>query len=253
MHFCEGLFADVTISLLMKIGAIMSHIGFRALEPERRICFGATLDAQPGAFNDVRVLLFRDRAFGAPKCLCHPGDVMPLGLCHQTCEHQQFSPLLQRKACEVRPVSLDCTQHAQAGVDIVARECGRRHKSTRFSAKLTVLKRLASASPSFFCARISFTICSAVLGEGGNSASQGCNGVRRSPQRIRCADNVRPPPNAGISTSLPGATRPSSTASTTATGAVAELMLPYFCTVRKTLSALAPARLATASMMRKFA
>jgi hypothetical protein len=49
---------------------------------------------------------------------------MPLGLCHQACEHQQFSPLLQRKACEVRSVSLDCTQHAQAGVDIVARECG---------------------------------------------------------------------------------------------------------------------------------
>jgi len=30
-------------------------------------------------------------------------------------------------------------------------------------------------------------------------------------------------------------------------------MLPYFCTVKKTLSALAPARLATASMMRRFA
>jgi hypothetical protein len=48
---------------------------------------------------------------------------MPLGLCHQACEHQQFSPLLQLKACEVRSISLDCTQHPQAGVDIVAREC----------------------------------------------------------------------------------------------------------------------------------
>ena len=43
------------------------------------------------------------------------------------------------------------------------------------------------------------------------------------------------------------------TASTSATGVVAELMLPYFCTVRNSLSGPAPARLATASMMRRFA
>lgn len=94
---------------------------------------------------------------------------------------------------------------------------------------------------------------SAVLVGGGSSASLTLKGVRRSPHRIKCAESVSPPPNAGMSTRLLGATRPSSTASTKATGAVAELMLPYFWTVRNTLSALAPARLATASMMRKLA
>ena len=35
-----------------------------------------------------------------------------------------------------------------------------------------------------------------------------CSGVTRPPQRIRWADSVNPPPNAGINTRPPGGTRP---------------------------------------------
>ena len=47
--------------------------------------------------------------------------------------------------------------------------------------------------------------------------------------------------------------RPASSASTNATGTVAALILPYFCTVTITLCIGTPAYLATDSIMRKFA
>ena len=71
-----------------------------------------------------------------------------------------------------------------------------------------------------------WTISSAVASQGGSSASLMPSGVVRSPQRIRCEHYVRPPPNAGVSISEPGLTRPSSSASTIATGTVADDMLP---------------------------
>ena len=54
--------------------------------------------------------------------------------------------------------------------------------------------------------------------QGGNATSDARSGVTRSPQRTRCAHHVSPAPNAGISSNPPGGTRPSSSASTSATG-----------------------------------
>ena len=83
---------------------------------------------------------------------------------------------------------------------------------------------------------MSLTISSALRSHGGSSASQVSSGVTRSPQRTRCEQQVSPPPNAGVSSSERGRTRPSSSASTSATGTVAADMLPYRCTVTNTRS-----------------
>ena len=64
---------------------------------------------------------------------------------------------------------------------------------------------------------------------------------------------MSPPPKAGIRSQLPGATRPASSASTNATGTVAALMFPYFCTVSITFSIGMPACFATPSIIRRFA
>src|SRR6185312_4921151 len=94
-------------------------------------------------------------------------------------------------------------------------------------------------------ARISFTISSALFGFGGNAIDEAPSGVTRRPHRTSSAPKVSPPPKPGISSSEPGRTRPSVTASTRPTGTVAALMLPYFCTVTMTRSIGMPAYLAT--------
>src|SRR5437763_1652331 len=61
---------------------------------------------------------------------------------------------------------------------------------------------------------------------GGSSTALGLSGVVRLPQRTRCAQKLKPPPNPGIRSSVPGRTRRSSSASQSATGTVAADMLP---------------------------
>src|SRR5204863_203584 len=61
---------------------------------------------------------------------------------------------------------------------------------------------------------------------GGSSTALGLSGVVRLPQRTRCAQKLKPPPNPGIRSSAPGRTRRSSSASQSATATVAADMLP---------------------------
>ena len=94
MHDCKGLFAYIAIALLTKFGASLGGVGFRPLQPERRIDLGAPLHAQPRPLDDAAVMLLGGQPFGAPKALEHSRHFMPLGLGDEPGERQQFAPLL---------------------------------------------------------------------------------------------------------------------------------------------------------------
>jgi len=78
----------------VKVRAIVQCVGFRPLEPERGIYFGAALDAQARTLNDPPVVFLRDFALGTSKRLGHPRDIVALRFGDQAREHQQLAPLL---------------------------------------------------------------------------------------------------------------------------------------------------------------
>jgi len=88
MHSRKGLFAHVAGEFLMQHGANIRMFGIWALEPERCVNCGAALDAQPCLLEEPPVVVLRGLALGAPKCLRHLHQIVPLGLCDESRECQ---------------------------------------------------------------------------------------------------------------------------------------------------------------------
>ena len=119
MHLGEGLLADVAIALLVEAGPLIEVFRLRRLEPQRGEHSAAALNPQARLLDGLAVMLLRGFAFGAAEGLRHLDEIVALGLCDETGEREQLTPLLLREAREVRAIGFDRSQHPDASAQIV--------------------------------------------------------------------------------------------------------------------------------------